>query len=311
MRHLAPLALALLLAPPAAAEETTFVALGDMPYGEPAEVYPLYEALIGAVNARGPALVLHIGDTKSGGTPCSDRMLDEQLAFLNRFAAPLLYTPGDNEWTDCHRAAAGGFDPLDRLARIRATYFADPATSLGATPIAVEHQGAEGYPENARVMLGGVMFVTAHVVGSNNNFETRDPAAVAEFFARGAATTRWLTDSFAAAGNAAAMVVAIQADMFEFDFNAFGDESWLRHSGFGTFGPALQQAARDFARPVLLVYGDSHVFRVWRPFPKTAPNVTGLEVFGAADMHAVEVTADTATPGVFAFAPLMNPALGN
>lgn len=60
-----------LAALPAAAEPVRIVAPGDMPYGEPAEVYPAYEALIGAVNAADPALVIHIGDTKSGGTPCT------------------------------------------------------------------------------------------------------------------------------------------------------------------------------------------------------------------------------------------------
>jgi len=295
------------LAGGATADQFSFVALGDMPYGKPADVYGAYEALIGKINRRSPDLVVHVGNTKSGSTPCSDQMRDDQLGFLNSYDAAVIYTPGDNEWTDCHRKKAGEFDPLDRLAYIRIKYFADPATSFGKTPIALDHQGAEGYPENARVTHKGVAFIAAHVVGSNNNFEIRDPAAAKEFFARNEATTRWLTDSFSAAGDADAIVVAIHADMFEFDFNSFGKEGWLRHSGFASFGPALQKAAAEFGKPVLLVFGDSHVFRVFGPFPKTAPNVTALEVFGAADMHAVEV--DAASKGVFSFAPVINPAL--
>lgn len=297
-----------LTALPAAAETTRIVALGDMPYGEPAEVYPAFEALIGAVNAADPALVIHIGDTKSGSTPCSDAMLAEQRDYLNSFAAPVIYTPGDNEWTDCHREAAGGFDPLDRLARIRETYFADPAQSMGAEPVAVESQAEAGYPENTRLRIGGLLVVAVHVVGSNNNFEIRDPTAADEFFARNAAGLDWLDASFAAGGDAAAAIVAIHADMFEGGYDA-GDESWARHSGFADFGPALQQAAAGFGKPVLLIYGDSHVFKVDRPFPETAPALTALEVFGAEDMHAVEITADTGTPSVFAIRPLMNPAL--
>lgn len=304
--------LALSLVPAAAlAEPFHFVALGDMPYGKPEEVYKPYEALIGAVNATQPDLVVHIGDTKSGSTPCSDQMLDEQRAFLNAFDAAVLYTPGDNEWTDCHRKAAGGFDPLDRLAYIRRTYFTDPGLSLGKKPVAVERQAAEGYPENVRFLHEGVMFLGAHVVGSNNNFEIRDLKAVEEFMARDRANVAWLKAGFeaAVAANAPAVVVAIQADMFEFDWNAFGDETWLRHSGFANFGPALQEAAAAFGKPVLLVYGDSHIFRVTRPFPKKAPNVVALEVYGDKDMHAVTVTVDPATRAVFGFAPLMNPAM--
>ncbi len=301
-------ALATLVAGPALAAPFTFVALGDMPYGDPEKSYPPFETLIETINEARPALVLHIGDTKSGGTPCSDEMLDDQLGFLNRFTAPTLYTPGDNEWTDCHRKKAGRFDPIERLDYIRRTYFPDPSTTFGVET-ALEHQGEAGYPENARMVHEEVAFITAHVVGSNNNFEVRDPKAAAEFFARDPASTSWLMESFEAHADAKAIVVAIHADMFEFDFNEFGNERWLRHSGFSNFGTALKEAAVAFGKPVLLVYGDSHKHVIFRPFPETAPNITALEVFGARDMHAVEVTVDPESSGVFSVAPLYNPAL--
>ncbi len=302
---------ALLLATAAQAEEFSFIALGDAPYGTPDEVYPPFEALLSAINGESPDLVIHIGDTKSGSTPCSDEMLTDQLAFMNTLAAPVLYTPGDNEWTDCHRPNAGGFDPLDRLAFIRTTYFADPAQSLGGSRAAVESQAAAGYPENARMLHKGVLFVTAHVVGSNNNFEVRDPAAVQEFFARDAANVTWLRESFAAAGEAEALVLAIHADMFEFDWNEFDDGTWLRHSGFLNFGTALREEAAAFGKPVLLIYGDSHVFRQSRPWPEDAPNLMALEVPGAEQMHAVKITADPAAAGVFSVSLMRNPALSN
>lgn len=311
MQNLFSLAAASLMALslPAAAEPLRIFALGDMPYGEPAEVNPLFEALIAELNRREGDLAIHIGDTKSGGTPCSDEMLAQQHSYLDSFAAPLLYTPGDNEWTDCHRKAAGGFDPLERLDHIRGTYFAEPGMSFGQAPVAVQNQAAEGYPENARLVLNGIVVVTAHVVGSNNNLEARDVKAAEEFFARDAANIAWLNAAFDAAADAPALILAIQADMFEFDFNEFGDETWLRHSGFKAFGEALKTRAAAFGRPVLLVYGDSHIFRVTRPFPQTAPNITALEVFGEADMHAVEIIADPDTPEVFGFRPVYNPAL--
>jgi hypothetical protein len=301
---------------PAHAAEFEFVALGDMPYGVPAKVNPLYEALIDEINKKAPAFLLHVGDTKSGSTVCDDAMLDTQLGYLNSFDTAVLYAPGDNEWTDCYRAKAGGFDPLERLDYIRKTYFADPATSFGKKPVAVQSQALvmadtqSTYVENARMMHEGVMVMTAHVLGSNNNFEVRDPKAATEFFARDKANVAWLEQSFdlAIAENAAAVVVAIQADMFEFDFNSFGREGFLRHSGFLHFGKALVKKAVDFGKPVLLVYGDSHIFRVTRPFPKTAPNITGVEVFGAKDMHAVRVRVDTEDLAVFGFAPVYNPA---
>lgn len=303
MLRSAALAAAMLAAAPALAEPFTFVALGDMPYGAPEKAWPPYERLIEIVNEAAPAFVLHAGDTKSGSTECSDAMLDQQLVYMNSYNAPTLYTLGDNEWTDCHRKKAGEYDPLERLDYIRRTYFADPATSFGKTQAVVESQ--DGYPENARMIHEGVMVAVAHVLGSNNNFEIRDPKAVAEFFARDAATVAWLEDSFAAAAETEAMIVLIQADMFENDYNA-GKEAWAGHSGFGHFGPALQRLAAAYAKPVLLVFGDSHQFRVLRPFPKTAPNLTALEVYGAADMHAVEVSVTPGAAAPFGFRPLLN-----
>ncbi len=295
----------------ALAEPFTIVTLGDTAYGKPDEVYPQYEALIGAINARKPDLVIHVGDTKSGSTPCSDEALSKQLFYLDSFSAPLLYSIGDNEWTDCHREKAGKFDPIERLAFIRKNYFGTPTKSFGQVKVEVTSQSADGYPENAMLMHRDVAFVTLHVPGSNNNFEVRDPKAVAEFFARDAANVNWVNDSFANAKDAKAVVIGMQANMFEFDWNSANDETWLRHSGFSNIGTAIIENAAKFGKPVLLVYGDSHVYSNGRPFPNKAANVMSLQVPGEKDMHAVEVTIDTATSGVFSTSLIKNPALSN
>lgn len=305
----------IVMATAAHADPFTFVALGDNPYGDPAIVNPPYEVLIDTINARKPAFSIHIGDIKSGSTPCDNALMASQFDYMNRFATAMIYTPGDNEWTDCHREKAGKFDPLERLAFLRTTFFADPGKSLGAMPMDVEQQSvlmADTYAtfvENRRFMKDEVMVMTAHVVGSNNNFEVRDPAAVAEFFARDAANVAWLENTFeaATAANAKAIVVAIQADMFEFDFNEEGDETFLRHSGFQNFGNALVAKAAEFGKPVLLIHGDSHHFKVYRPFPTTAANIMALEVYGETDMNAVEVHVDANDPAVFSFTPIINP----
>ncbi len=298
----------LLCSGPALADPFSFVVLGDQPYGNSEAVKQRFIALIDAINAQDPDLVLHVGDTKSGGARCTDELLAERLSELNMFRAPTLYTPGDNEWTDCHHLVAGGYDPEERLALIRKTYFEAPGTSFGANPITLTHQGAAGYPENARVMLNDIMFVTAHVVGSNNNFEADRPESAVEFAARDAANRDWLTQSFDAAKDARALVLAIHADMFEFDFGpSWSAESFLRHSGFGRFAQTLIFKAGEFQRPVLLVYGDSHKFRMFRPFPKTGPNIVALETFGAKHMHALQIHVMPDAIFPFAVQPLVNP----
>ena len=296
----------------------TFVALGDMPYGKPAKVYAPFKTLIGQVNTLKPAFTIHIGDTKSGSTPCSDKMLLDQLKFMNSFDAPLVYTPGDNEWTDCHRRKAGRFDPVERLAFLRKHYFSHGPRSLGKVRMKLERQSDlmkeyAKYPENARFVKEGVHFVVAHVVGSNNNFEVRDRRAIAEFFARDKANVAWLNAGFdkATAANAKALVLAIHADMFNPGFFRAKKEAFSGASGFKRFGDALLKKAAAFKKPVLLIYGDSHKYQITRPLSKKAPNVLALQVFGAKQMHAVKVMVDTNKPAVFDVQPIKNKALAN
>ena len=311
------MALLILTAGAASADKPfTFVALGDMPYGKPAKVYPPFKALIGQINTLKPAFTVHVGDTKSGSTPCSDKMLLDQLDFMNSFDAPLVYTPGDNEWTDCHRKKAGRFDPIERLAFLRKHYFSRGPQSLGKAPMKLERQSDlmkefAGYPENARFVKEGVHFITAHVVGSNNNFEVRDRRAIAEFFARDKANVAWLKAGFdrAIAAKAKALVLAIHADMFKPGFFRAKKEAFSGASGFKRFGDALIKKAAAFKKPVLLIYGDTHVYDIMRPFRKKAPNVVALQVFGAKHMHAVRVTVDTNKPAVFEVQPIKNKAL--
>ena len=291
------------------------MALGDMPYGPREQAYPAFRALIAEINRRAPVFTIHLGDTKSGVDPCSDRLLLEQRDFMDSFASALVYTPGDNEWTDCHRLLAGAYDPLDRLHFIRTHYFRT-AESLGRQPIRLERQadvmrGFEPFVENSRFRHGGVWFVTAHVVGSNNNLDAVEGSEAAEeFLVRDQANRVWLADSFdkAAATNAKAMVVAIHADMFRDGFDP-KQETFARASGFKGFAETLITKAQSFRKPVLLLFGDSHEFRVFQPFARSAGNLTAVEVYGAEHMHAVAITLRLRPTPMFTFSPLLNPAL--
>ena len=315
LRRLAAAAIVMIAAShPAASETFTFTAIGDMPYGDKASTHPRFAALIGAINAPKPAFTLHVGDFKSSQMPCSDANFTEQFAFMSTFEQALVYTPGDNEWTDCHGDAAGKFDPLERLGKLRSLFFA-AARSLGRIPIALERQSDlmsehGAFVENARFVHGGIQFATLHVVGSNNGLGLRDRRMASEFFDRQDANIAWLRDAFAKARteNAAAIVLAMQADMFEFDFGHFGKDQHLTHSGFRNFSEVLVSEARTFSRPILLIHGDSHTFRVYVPFRKRIPSLLALEVFGADQMHAVEVSVDTQDPAVFSFRPIWNPS---
>ena len=289
-----------LLACASFAQPFSFIALGDLPYGDEATAYPSYRSLIGSINKRQLPFSIHVGDVKSGSSVCSDQEFEAQLNHFNRFESAVVYTPGDNEWTDCHRANNGAYDPLERLKALRHRFF-KPGQSLGQSPLSLDNQSKLTpvhalYVENQRWFHQQVLFVTLHIIGSNNNFEVRDPAAVAEYFERDKANVAWIRDAFALAqqSSAKAIVFAMQADVFESKSNW---EVFPAHSGFkNSIGKTLLPLAADSAIPVLLIHGDSHVFRFDQPFTlnqKPLTNLTRLEVPGASDVRAVHVTVDT------------------
>lgn len=294
----------------------SFVALGDMPYNLPDD-YAKFDRLIAAVNALKPAFTLHMGDIKSGALPCSDEVLKKSYDQIQTFEGALVYTIGDNEWVDCHRKSAGGYDPRERLAKVREMFFAAPSKSLGKTPLDVESQALlmpefSTYVENTRFAKNGVMFFTAHVVGSNNGFEAHDPGGVTEFFARDKANVAWIDASFAKAkaDNAKALVIFMQA---EFNEARFPNGAMPRQSGFANTLDAIEAGAKSFGKPVLLIHGDEHYFSIaplrnskGRPIP----GVNKLMVYGDTLVHAVRVVVDPDSSNVFGFVPLIVPENG-
>lgn len=319
MRRLALLAALLAgIATPAAAFDVgsdkafAFVALGDMPYKLPDD-YARFETLIGKVNALKPSVSIHMGDIKSGSTVCSDENFQKVKDEFAMFEGPLVYTVGDNEWTDCHREKAGRFDPNERLNKVREMFFPE-AKSHGKNPIALERQAdvmpdvkawdGKGFVENTRFVMNGVMFVQANIIGSNNNLEARSLDNVKEFFARDAANQKWIDAAFekAKAENLGALVLSIQAEMW--DIKQAEPEVPLA-SGFVHTLKTLEKQAKAYGKPVLLINGDAHFFEV-TPFygtdTKVVPNITRLQVPGEKIVGAVRVIVDPANADMpFAF----------
>jgi hypothetical protein len=295
------LLLAVLLLPATArAQAFTFFALGDMPYAEADR--PRVDNLIALINAADPAFTIHVGDTKSGGSPCTDATIERSKAQLDSFAGALIYSVGDNEWTDCHRR---GMDPNERLAFVRRLHF-PTAQSLGQRPITLERQADvmpqyATYVENSRWRFNNILFVAVHIPGSNNNKPSIIfPGDEAEFAARDAANQAWIADSFATAARegAAGIVFAYQADMWEPEVPRDPAKS-----GFTATLANFATGASAFGKPVLLIHGDSHRLVVDKPIVDatgaTVANAVRLMVMGEKEVHAVRVTVDPARPGLF------------
>jgi hypothetical protein len=272
----------------------SFAVMGDTPYNDREAVQ--YLRMMKVVDAADVAFVIHVGDIDSGASKCEDELYSRRKAEFDASAHPFIYTPGDNEWTDCRRNKSGHRDSLERLAHLRGVFFAS-AESLGRTRIATELQseatpGCTAYPENRAWTSGGVRFVTLNIPGSHNNVGF-DAASDAEARCRNAANARWLDRSVTAVESAGlrALVVAIQAN------------PWIgeKHEYDGLLAQ-LGDAARRLAKPVLFVHGDTHTYRVDAPFPD-APGITRLEVYGSPFVGWVRVDVDPARPGLFTFDP--------
>lgn len=281
-----------------------------MPYYLP-EDYGRFDNVIDVVNAENPSFTVHVGDTKSGASPCSDESVERTWNSFAKFEHPLIYTPGDNEWTDCNRGAAGSMDPLERLAVIRQRFFSDQSTLGGGSGIKLTVQSADPkwikFSENRMWQYGGLIFATIHIVGSHNNNQEDVPGAKAEFLERDAANQAWLAKVFdeAKSADAPGLAVFIHAN----PFGELGSKKW--GSGFERFLVQLRYLTIAFGKPVLIVHGDTHYFRVDKPLMHketsrdSVENLTRLEVFGARNMHAVRVDVDPASRQVFRFSELI------
>ena len=280
-----------------AAAPVTFALLGDTPYGDAQRAQ--FPALVDAVNAD-PAIrfVLHAGDIKNGSSTCDDPRFADLAALYDTFAHPFVLTPGDNEWTDCHRTAAGGYLPTERLEAVRRVFFPNPGWTLGQHRMPVLTQALDprhsAYRENVLFLRSRVLFATVHVVGSENDLEPwsqlpggdRPDLRLAEFAERLAAALDWVDAAFTTARltGAAGVFLLMQAEP-------------TATPGFAEIRARIVAAARAYGKPVLLVHGDKHIYEI-EPSYAGVPNLTRLETFGATASQWLRVTVDPRTAGV-------------
>ncbi len=280
---------ALISAAPATAQvdsPSTLAVIGDVPYGT-AQIAG-FRTDIAEINAD-PSVgrVIHLGDIKDGSSRCDDSYFAARLADFQTFADSFIYTPGDNEWTDCHRANNGGYLPTERLSAIRATFFPVHGRTLGAGAESIAYQ-SDAFPENVRWSQSGVTLATVHIVGSDDDQavwfgdrvvdgvrkpETAEERAlrVQEYTGRQAASLAWIDATFDAAerDGSGAVALGMQADMGA-------------QAAFASIKDKIRDRATRFGKPVLLMQGDSHTFFVEKPADMPA-NVTRFIVQGSTN----------------------------
>ncbi|MDH5648582.1 MAG: hypothetical protein OEY67_02915 [Gammaproteobacteria bacterium] len=314
-----------------AAGKVEFALIGDMPYDGKQEEE--YANLMKAIDREDLAFVAHNGDmwgdgmtwkdTTKGLAPCGDAVFQDRLARAMKSEHPYIVAPGDNDWTDCWRAKPVPYDPIERLSKLRQMFFSGEK-SLGQHTLPLTRQSSDPryakYRENVRWVYGDVMFVTLHMMGSNNNLG-RTPDMDAEYKERNAANLAWMKQAFALAArnkNRAIMIIAQANPQFENGWPNKVQEKYMlrgvglkapekkRTTGFDDFLAALEQETLAFGKPVVYVHGDTHLFRVDKPLygshsKRVIENFTRVETIGFPDTHWVRAIIDPNDPNVFTF----------
>ena len=312
-----------------------FALIGDTGYSKVEEQQ--FERVIAALNANDLAFVIHVGDFQNdprphnsnpdrSSVPCIEDSYKRVLSSFERVRHPFVLTPGDNDWTDCHLLRSQSVDPLNALATVRATFY-PRERSLGQRTMPVESQSGDPayakFVENLRWSIDGVIFATAHIPGSNDNFG-RTPEMDAEHKERKAANLAWIKTSFAKAKseNSRGLILMIQANPgFENHWPAgpkgryfgpfvgrAGAPAIPAGDAFGEYVALLIDEMESYDRPVALLHVATHLFRIDKPLysKKTGrvfENFTRVETFGSPEIHWVRVTVDPNYSGLFRFQP--------
>ncbi|MEO7273291.1 MAG: hypothetical protein ABI211_14940 [Vicinamibacterales bacterium] len=316
---------------------------GDLPYSD-LQALTGVPNLIADMNAQELEFTVHDGDLKGGNstpgsqtpTTCSNALYQQGLTYLNALDAPAMFTPGDNDWTDCDRPSNGGYSSLERLDYERALYF-NTRFSFGRHRLRQEVQtaiaclGVNGLVpcvENRRWTVKGVTYVTLNVQGSCNNLCDTAPNAT-EWEIRNGANIAWLRESFDEArtrGSVAVMIITQGNPGWD---QADGTRTYLRDprslaqtdgqpDGYQHYLRALREEVVAFRKPVAYVHGDSHYFRVDKPLldelGRRLENFTRVETFGNNaqngnnDANWLKVLVEPRSREVFAFQPQIVPA---
>ncbi len=289
----------------AQAKPFSFALMGDVPYhdGEILDV----ERMIGEIGGENISFVVHVGDFKDGHSPCTDELFRQRKQLFDTSAQPFIFVPGDNDWTDCTRKAAGSYVAKERLNALRDLFFATNQ-SLGRKKLTLQQQSDDPafklYRENLRWSQDGVLFASLNVPGSNNNtgfnVENDEVARL-----RNLANAAWIKQAFdlAKKNNMAGVMFFIQADP-TFDYG-------IQHQGLRAYWGLLDQLRDEtekFSGQVVLAHGDTHFYRVDQPLRdihkgSRVKNFTRVEVFGSPAINWIRVRVDATTKEVFRFEP--------
>ncbi|WP_228014413.1 hypothetical protein [Fortiea sp. LEGE XX443] len=288
------------------------------------------------MNSQKLSFTVHDGDLKAGSNSlCDNALYTRSLGYFNALEAPAIFTPGDNDWTDCDRPSNGGFNSRERLDYERLVFF-NTNFSLGQRRLAQEVQtqplclgvnGAVPCVENRRWTVGRVTYATLNIQGSCNNLCDTAPDPE-EYAARNAANIVWMRETFRVAKERNSMAVMLISQANPGWDQSDPTRAPLRNprtlvqtdgqpDGFQEFLLALRDEVIAFRKPIAYVHGDSHYYRIDKPFldiqGRRLENFTRVETFGnnqasgTNDVQWLKVAVDPRSREVFSYEPQIVP----
>ena len=312
----------------------TLAVYGDAPYGtfqgDTAE-FLATPAFINSINADPKVtLVLHVGDIHSGKQFCTQAYDQSIFDLWTAYKDPLIYTPGDNEWTDCNKAGEGGGaynkttgqidyvldangnpadyasgDPLANLGLVRSIFFPNPGVSLGGRKKQVlsqaltfdpAHPTDGNYVENVMWEQSKVLFVTINLPGGSNNDNDVWYAAPTQT----AAQTEEIVERTGAdlrwldAAFAQAQKDGVVAVLIGLQADMWDNEKGPAHqAAYEPIVASIASHTTAFGRPVILFNGDSHIYRSDNPLSASDPLNFMHPFYDVPNFHRIVVHGST------------------
>ena len=292
-------------------DSVTLAVYGDSPYGTSnadTAQFAATPAFIDTINADPKvSLVLHVGDIHSGKQSCPQTYDQAIYEKWKAFKDPLVYTPGDNEWSDCHKSGEGGgtynagtssidfvYDapgvltdfaggnPLANLLLIRSIFFPKPGVTLGQHAMRVQsqaldydrsHPSDQNYVENVMWEQADVLFVTINLPGgSNNDGDIWYGAPTASPDQTQEAAQRTDADlRWLDAAFTRAKRERVKAVVIGAQADMWDPEKGAAHQTlYEPFVKKIADATNAFGKPVIMFNGDSHIYRSDNPLSPTA-----------------------------------------
>ena len=248
----------------------TFSVMGDVPRSETEKI--ILQEQIRQHNQQSPSqFVFHVGDIKSGESPCNEDNYALVAEYLKKLTVPVFIVPGDNEWNDC-KFPSQAWNYWNK-------YFMDFDQNW-EVPFEVQRQ--QNYPVNKAFVQNDILFIALNLVGGRIHDQKEWDNMLQKAVA-------WVDQQFQQKGIVAAVIFA----------QANPDD---KHK---LFMDQFLQLVENFERPVLLIHGDGHKWiydETWQ-----VPNLTRIQVDkgGIADPLQVTVLGNTIKKFKFERYPFM------